>query len=997
MKKTRTYFLHTALPAILGVALVFFGFPFSSTPQAEAATFQVQTGYYIGDGTDNRAITGVGFQPEMVLIKDDGLEGDNGVLYKTSSMASELTLSIAETDASLTTNHIQSFNSDGFTVGNDADTNTDNSHYFWVAFAGSDCTASGTFCVGSYTGNGTSQSVNTGFQPDFVGVKRDGASLGIFKTVAHSGTVSSYFSATADLASGGISSLDASGFTVGSNASANTSSNTYYFFAFKNTDNAFETNSYVGTGLDSNDINSTDNADLDFQSDFVLVKNTTTGNGVYAVREFYGDRSFVGTDSSSAADLVQRLYSTGGFQVGANGAVNTNAVTYYYAVWGGAATKTSGTEDFEMINGSYTGTGLAFSVTGLPFAPDLVMIKHNDQATDQHAVWKSRSMGVGDTTAYFANNVTTFTGGITALTSDGFSVGTSALTNTSGDTYYWTAFGNATLPDKSGNSDQFFVGRYIGSAQDNRDIDRIPLQPEFVFIKPRSTIVGLWKTTSLVGDSAVGLSAVASAANQIQAFNSNGFQIGTTNVNGAQVIQDYFGFRESTCTEAGKFCLGTYTGNGSTQNITSIGFQPDLLWTKKTTGGTARAGLFRTSVQTGDSTSQFLALPTITGAITNLLKNGLSLGSDTGGNESTFTYMFAAWDAKRYTQSTYRFFENTNSTDVGSVLAAQNTAATLASAGDAFRLRMTLRSDYGNLFASGKDFKLQYVDKGAGTCASPSGGTPASYTDVTGATLIAYNNNATPADDAALTSNANDPTDSGRTIVNQSYIESNPFTNNQSAITNQAQSGKWDFSLIDNGADPDTTFCFRVVGNTSATVLDTYSNYPEITTAASVSQSLSFSLSDNTIGFGTLSSSAARYATGDTNGSAGDSADAHTISASTNASGGYVISVSGSTLTCAGCGGATIDAIGASATASSAGTEQFGLRGTVNSGNGTVSAPYNGANWALDTAAFPDAFATGSGDGTTTQFGLRYIGNIGSVTEAGTYTGTLTYTITASY
>ena len=101
------------------------------------------------------------------------------------------------------------------------------------------------------------------------------------------------------------------------------------------------------------------------------------------------------------------------------------------------------------------------------------------------------------------------------------------------------------------------------------------------------------------------------------------------------------------------------------------------------------------------------------------------------------------------------------------------------------------------------------------------------------------------------------------------------------------------------------------------------------------------------------------------------------------------MTLDGATLTS---GGNTITAIGGTATASSAGSEQFGLRAIVNSGTGSAVAPYNGSNWALDTAAFPDQIASGSGDGVTTVFGVRYIGNISANTENGTYSAVLTYT-----
>lgn len=165
-------------------------------------------------------------------------------------------------------------------------------------------------------------------------------------------------------------------------------------------------------------------------------------------------------------------------------------------------------------------------------------------------------------------------------------------------------------------------------------------------------------------------------------------------------------------------------------------------------------------------------------------------------------------------------------------------------------------------------------------------------------------------------------------------------------------------------------------------------------TASGSAQSLTFSISDNTIGFGTLSAAGARYATGDTSGFGSDTVDAHTISASTNASSGYTMTLSGTTLTS---GANTVTAIGGTAAASSAGTEQFGLRLIVNSGTGSATSPYASANWALDTGAFPDQVASGAGDGTTSEFGVRYIGNISANTDAGNYSAVLTYTVTATF
>ncbi|GBD34349.1 hypothetical protein HRbin35_00061 [bacterium HR35] len=180
-----------------------------------------------------------------------------------------------------------------------------------------------------------------------------------------------------------------------------------------------------------------------------------------------------------------------------------------------------------------------------------------------------------------------------------------------------------------------------------------------------------------------------------------------------------------------------------------------------------------------------------------------------------------------FNQSAYRFFNNLDSTDVGSPLANQNTPASLTSAGQAFRLRLLIHVGTSNLLENEQSFKLQFGTSTGSSCTSSP---PASWADVTTSTPIAFNDNPTPADGATLTANTNDPTHGADIIVNQTYEELNNFTNSVSSI-NAGEDGKWDFSLKDNGAPAGTTYCLRVV-KADGTLLDTYSVIPQITTAA---------------------------------------------------------------------------------------------------------------------------------------------------------------------
>ncbi|MEK7572063.1 MAG: hypothetical protein AAB553_07365 [Patescibacteria group bacterium] len=610
--------------------------------KAHAATFSIQSGYYIGNATDNRAITGLGFSPDLVLLKDNTTAGNDGVLWRSSPMTGERTVKF-EAEADLTTNAIQSLDSDGFTLGTSTDVNSSNIMHNWVAFDGSDCTASGTFCVGSYTGNGTSQTITTGFQPDAVVVKRSGASAAVWRSSSMGANTTDYFINTNQDSSGQmIQSFTSSGFTIGNNATVNTSSNTYWFFAFKQVSGAMDVGTYTGNATDNRNIDSSVDSGLTFRPNFVFTKNANATTAVTAVlsnTENYGDRSFLPTDAASAVNHIQELRSGGGFQVGTSSNANGSGNTLNYAAFGGAMTKAAGSGTFDMTNGSYTGTGSGFSITGLGFAPDLVMVKHHDQIFDQYAVWRSRVM-VGDISHYFGNAASTFAGGITALGSDGFTIGTNATVNDSGDTYYWTAFGNAMKPDIAGGSSDFLIGAYIGDGFDNRNIDRLPMQPNFVSVKRVGATAGNWRTSNQSGDQSLYFSATAQAANIIQALNSDGFQRGTSAaVNTAGSTYHYFSFKTGS-----NFANDTYSGTGSSQNITGVGFQPGLLWIKKTTGGTARAGVLRTSAQSGDAAQPFLNVGTITNAITDLLSNGFSVGTAVETNENN-TYQYTAWKA----------------------------------------------------------------------------------------------------------------------------------------------------------------------------------------------------------------------------------------------------------------------------------------------------------------------------------------------------------------
>ncbi len=181
-----------------------------------------------------------------------------------------------------------------------------------------------------------------------------------------------------------------------------------------------------------------------------------------------------------------------------------------------------------------------------------------------------------------------------------------------------------------------------------------------------------------------------------------------------------------------------------------------------------------------------------------------------------------------YTQQHYRFYANANAntptdpwpTGVDDLtedeaISSENTAAKNA---DVVRLRLQLNA--GNSTSTGESFKLQY-----GTTTLDCTDTT-TWTDVgstTSSALWRGYNNAAVSDGATLSSTVLTGTDIG-----ESYEEQNPSV----ALPNQigyTKNGEWDFVMQQNGALPNTTYCFRMV-KSDGSALYSYSIYPQITT-----------------------------------------------------------------------------------------------------------------------------------------------------------------------
>lgn len=287
----------------------------TATPTPTPGGPWLATGTYTGDGADNRAIAGAGFQPDIVIIRAD----DNiAPVIRTSAMSGDAS-KVISTAGALAPNLVQSLTADGFTLGTSSRVNASGTTYWWVAMK-----TGANVAVGSYTGNGGDDRDISGlpFRPDWLITMGDGRN-DWFRPGPVSGD-RSYQINGAGSASNRIQRLRADGFQIGSNRDVNQNGRDYYWIAF-NTTAQVEVSSYRGNRSDDRAI------DAGIPPAFAWVKRYNAREGVWRTDRIGSDRTLYWDAGSPTADRIQSFSGTS-FIVGRDQEVNQNNQTYYYLV-----------------------------------------------------------------------------------------------------------------------------------------------------------------------------------------------------------------------------------------------------------------------------------------------------------------------------------------------------------------------------------------------------------------------------------------------------------------------------------------------------------------------------------------------------------------------------------------------------------------------------------------------------------------------------------------
>ncbi len=176
-------------------------------------------------------------------------------------------------------------------------------------------------------------------------------------------------------------------------------------------------------------------------------------------------------------------------------------------------------------------------------------------------------------------------------------------------------------------------------------------------------------------------------------------------------------------------------------------------------------------------------------------------------------------------QTTYRFYENADSVQPGSPLAAENTLITNVADNDIFRIRIAVQVGLQDLATSSQSFKLQYGE--GSICSAISTSTWYDVGQAASSTIWRGNiDNTTPSDGDTITASL---LNSQNNIL-ESYEEENNSVSNPTMIAKGSR-GEWDWVVENNGASGSTDYCFRMVTSDDSVIQ--YTNYPKLTTVTS--------------------------------------------------------------------------------------------------------------------------------------------------------------------
>ena len=283
---------------------------------------------------------------------------------------------------------------------------------------------------------------------------------------------------------------------------------------------------------------------------------------------------------------------------------------------------------YRVATGHYVGDGAGTrSINGVGFHPDVIIVAGDD--TRSPAAKTTSMTGTGS--KELAANTPMYTNIITSLDADGFTVSPDGWMNIASNNYYWIALQSSPL--------DMAVGSYVGNGSDNRAIGGLAFTPGYVIVMSQTANEAVHRFSSQAGDASLTFGYAAESANRIQAFQADGFQVGSsTTVNQSGVTYHYVAWRNAPGLTVG----GSYDGDGfDNRDITGVGFAPAYLILKKESD--TNSAIHRSVSLTGDSSLSAGGGYIFNNGIQSFLPDGFQVGSNSAVNEASQTHYWTAF------------------------------------------------------------------------------------------------------------------------------------------------------------------------------------------------------------------------------------------------------------------------------------------------------------------------------------------------------------------
>ena len=685
---------------------------FAADPDTEAPTlassFNIET--WTGNDNNNRPITGLGFNPNLVWIKRRNSSESHALYDSLTGANNQLS---TDTDAAIAVNSgdylgLSSFDSDGFTLGNNGGTNRDpNTYVGWTWKAddneptineegNSDSIVSANsnagFSIVKYTGNQTAgHTIGHGLsaKPDMIILK----CLDTVRPwyVYHKGVDASnpaHYNLRLNETDARQDSTTefndteptSTVFTLGTASGPNGTNSAYIAYCFHDVAGYQKFGSYAGSG-------SAVTVTTGFKPDFVMIKSTSVEwwNILDSKRDF-NKRIYPSENNaeSGASDYMTVTATSFTITVTGNDSLNNSGKNFiYWAIAKNVPSNTTLADSFGVVK--YTGIGASKKVQGLSFKPDLVWMKQRSGTQDQ--MWYDNNRGAGN---YISSNNANAQGyansTVTSFDSDGFSVGSSNSENQNSQTFVawcwkagntWQSNIEGSIPSitNTNTANGFSVVKWTGTGSNGTVGHGLSSTPELIISKNLDTAAtDGWPVYS----SAIGNDHTL-FLNSSSAKSSTGGTWGSTSpTSSVFTVQDNAANNQSS-NEIIAYCfhsvsgyskISSYSGTGSSNAITGLGFRPDTIILKEIDGGDSWQ-LYDTVrgpgkvVYPNGNNAEYAG-----SELTSFDSDGFTVSGNSSNNESGKTYLYAAWKMNTTLNTTLEnSFRNMPYTGTGAELA----------------------------------------------------------------------------------------------------------------------------------------------------------------------------------------------------------------------------------------------------------------------------------------------------------------------------------------